>query len=791
VAISFKPLKLGDPGLFGVGVEGSVGRSDRSLLQELAAKCLARDKTRLILDFSELDTIGGAGAATLADFQRSLVNQGGEAVFVGVADLVHKFLDQKFDDLPLRCYPRVEDAVADFPARVPTSPGRIEPRDRDRPDDAAPSAGSNDCVDGRDGCDSDATSYDHSGSDQDLDSLLGDFSGGTDLAADPDSAGDESTGAHDTDADTSVDDAREPAPAGQKPADAQRTPTHQSGGTAHQFLSLDEAVAALRAATDGTSLRDSLVRLLRGYGLADEVTYFVYQDGRYVSSEGNWSIAADGPLAYELAGADRPLSLLDISQDLSEDETATLAELQPDLMLPVVWDQTLQAVTFLKRAADQEREYEVSEHFALELVMRLLADHGGRGRQISSDELVLDQRPVSGDELAAETEPTADVGANDDGASDGRTQDDQVTAEAVDRSDETVPREPAVLPALFDLARDLPTANEPERFWKLFVERVSGLFLVHSLIHVDLERGDEPSACLGRARSGQNKLDLTGERLAKYFRNLQRPVQVENMPASFKQVRGDLKELGINWIANLANDQQSLGVVLLGLEPRIERDDQTDLIEEILAVTNAALALLVERQHGADLRCDLVRTVIGLYEHHDQSAVEHTELVARLLRALACEVDFPPEQQRELMCGVLLCDIGRIERDGSIAADADDLDEAGQQHYQRHPEIGAALLEQLQIAPAVVEVVLCHHERFDGTGFPRQLQGRKIPLAARLVAVVDNYAALIAGDGKTAGMEPEAAAQALRGDDPGRLDPEIVEAFLKTLAEVDVPVGAH
>ncbi len=760
MAISFKPLKLDDPGLFGVGVEGSVGRSDRSLLQELAAKCLARDKTRIILDFSALDTIGGGGAATLADFQRSLVSQGGEAVFVGVADLVHKFLDQKFDDLPLRCYPSVTDAVADFPARVPTSPDRAEPRDRDRPDDAASSAGS----------------------DQDLDSLLGDFSGETNLAADPDSAGDESTGADDTQVATSVDDAREPVPAGQIPPDAQRTPTHQSGGASHQFLSLDEAVAALRAATDGTSLRDSLVRLLRSYGLADEVTYFVYQDGCYISSEGAWSIAADGPLAYELAGADRPLSLLDISQDLSEDETATLAELQPDLMLPVVWDQTLQAITFLKRAADQEREYEVSEHFALELVMRLLADHGGRGRQISSDELVLDQRPVSGDELAAETEPTADVGADDD---------EQVTAEVVDRNDETVPREPAVLPALFDLARDLPAANEPERFWKLFVERVSGLFLVQSLIHVDLEHGDEPLACLGRARSGLNKLDLTGERLAKYFHNLQRPVQVENMPASFKQVRSDLEELGINWIANLANDQQGLGVALLGLEPRIERDDQTDLIEEILAVTNAALALLVDRQHDTDLRCGLVRTVIGLYEHHDQNAEEHTGLVARLLRALAREVDFPAEQQSELMCGVLLCDIGRIEHDGSIAADADDLDEAGQQQYQRHPEIGTALLEQLQIAPVVVEVVLCHHERFDGTGFPRQLQGREIPLAARLVAVVDNYATLIAGDGKTAGMEPEAAAQALRGDDPGRLDPEIVDAFLKTLEEAEVPVGAH
>jgi HD-GYP domain-containing protein (c-di-GMP phosphodiesterase class II) len=346
-----------------------------------------------------------------------------------------------------------------------------------------------------------------------------------------------------------------------------------------------------------------------------------------------------------------------------------------------------------------------------------------------------------------------------------------------------------MLPALFELARDLPLADDTERFWKIFVERVSGLFVVNSLIYCESTSVTEPNAILGRARSGLGDLDLSDERLAKYFQTLQRPVQVQNMPVSFKKTRNILGKLDINWIASLADGQRSAGVVLLGLQPRIERDDQTDLVEELVEVAGACMAARIERLRATDLGFDLVKTLIGLYERHGPSSAERTELMASLIGSLARKLNVPGDQESDLRFGALLRDIGRLVSEGSIALQTEPLDENEQQLYQNHPEMGAELLGELGVSSTVADVVLCHHERFDGNGFPRGLQGREIPLAARLVAVAESYANLVTGDEESPLTTPAEAAKSLRGDDPGRLDPAIVETLCDLLAEAGEPIA--
>ena len=107
----FESLKLGQSGLFGVRVSGTVGRVDKDRLRELADKCLERGKLRLVMDLSGLNAIGGGGAKVLAEFQQRLVAAEGEAVFCGAGQVVRHFLEQKFDDLPLRIFATVGEAV--------------------------------------------------------------------------------------------------------------------------------------------------------------------------------------------------------------------------------------------------------------------------------------------------------------------------------------------------------------------------------------------------------------------------------------------------------------------------------------------------------------------------------------------------------------------------------------------------------------------------------------------------------------------------------------------------------
>ncbi len=104
MATRFAPLKLPDPAVFGVRIHGAFGRGDRQRLLDLGKRCLDRGKLRLLLDCSDLDSLGGSGASVLAELQKQLVGRGGEVVFAAAGPVIQRFLNQKFGELPLRCF---------------------------------------------------------------------------------------------------------------------------------------------------------------------------------------------------------------------------------------------------------------------------------------------------------------------------------------------------------------------------------------------------------------------------------------------------------------------------------------------------------------------------------------------------------------------------------------------------------------------------------------------------------------------------------------------------------------
>ncbi len=101
-----------------------------------------------------------------------------------------------------------------------------------------------------------------------------------------------------------------------------------------------------------------------------------------------------------------------------------------------------------------------------------------------------------------------------------------------------------------------------------------------------------------------------------------------------------------------------------------------------------------------------------------------------------------------------------------------------------HPEVGLEILKSLPFLPqAALHVVLYHHERWDGSGYPRGLKGEEIPLEARIFAVVDVYDALLSERPYKRAWTPEEAKKELRAQAGRSLDPEVVEAFLGLLED--------
>jgi HD-GYP domain-containing protein (c-di-GMP phosphodiesterase class II) len=114
------------------------------------------------------------------------------------------------------------------------------------------------------------------------------------------------------------------------------------------------------------------------------------------------------------------------------------------------------------------------------------------------------------------------------------------------------------------------------------------------------------------------------------------------------------------------------------------------------------------------------------------------------------------------------------------------LDEDERHALMQHPEAGVEMIRPLEYLGSARELILSHHERWDGTGYPRRLQGPEIPLGARILAVVDAYESMTRGRPYRAARTPAEAMAELREEAGRQFDPEVVDAF----AAVQAGAGA-
>lgn len=172
----------------------------------------------------------------------------------------------------------------------------------------------------------------------------------------------------------------------------------------------------------------------------------------------------------------------------------------------------------------------------------------------------------------------------------------------------------------------------------------------------------------------------------------------------------------------------------------------------------------------------------------DPSSTDHLWRVAHQAAAVAEAMGFEPADVRILWLAGLLHDIGKLGVPGELLFKEGDLEPDEQELLRRHPEIGAAILEDLDGLEQAACLVLHHQERYDGRregrfpGYPSGLAGEEIPLGARIVAVVDAYDAMVSDRPYRRGLPPGQAMAELRREAGRQFDPWVVEAFLGVLA---------
>lgn len=176
-----------------------------------------------------------------------------------------------------------------------------------------------------------------------------------------------------------------------------------------------------------------------------------------------------------------------------------------------------------------------------------------------------------------------------------------------------------------------------------------------------------------------------------------------------------------------------------------------------------------------------IKTLIATHEQKDPFTREHSLNVMRYVFMITGEMQLPKNEATIICNAAILHDLGKIGIADEIVFKKDKLTEDEYSVMKRHPTIAFNILRKSGYVRRELDIILHHHERFDGKGYPSGLEGKNIPLGARIIAVADNYDAMRSHRAYRDDISQEAIIDTLVGGAGTQFDPEVVHAFLNGL----------
>jgi putative two-component system response regulator len=220
----------------------------------------------------------------------------------------------------------------------------------------------------------------------------------------------------------------------------------------------------------------------------------------------------------------------------------------------------------------------------------------------------------------------------------------------------------------------------------------------------------------------------------------------------------------------------------------VERHRLAADLEEAMASLKQQNARLVEsRQEVRRAYLESLMHLSRAVEYKDDAAPAHVMRLSRYAGILAQALDARPEWAEDLACAAPLHDIGKVAVPDAILRKPGPLTPDERRAMEEHVVVGARILEgaTADVLTLARELVLTHHERWDGTGYPAKLRAEQIPLAGRIVAVADAWDAVSTPRVYRPTPLPfEAAVEEIRRGAGSAYDPQVVQAFTDNLDKV-------
>ncbi|HEX7520149.1 MAG TPA: response regulator, partial [Candidatus Deferrimicrobium sp.] len=209
--------------------------------------------------------------------------------------------------------------------------------------------------------------------------------------------------------------------------------------------------------------------------------------------------------------------------------------------------------------------------------------------------------------------------------------------------------------------------------------------------------------------------------------------------------------------------------------------DQKEIVELLRATSAVQPVIAMPVSEDERLRKCLIETVdvlVSLLEVNDPFFGGNSHITMEYARFVAEEMKLDRETVDEIVVGSLLHDIGRVGIKSDILLGKREISESEFKTVRSHCENGAKIIDAVDFPWKIKPIIIHHHERYDGKGYPSGLKGREIPIGARILAVVDAFTAMTAHRPyRSRSLTREEAIQELHKNIGTQFDPEVVELF--------------
>jgi putative nucleotidyltransferase with HDIG domain len=210
------------------------------------------------------------------------------------------------------------------------------------------------------------------------------------------------------------------------------------------------------------------------------------------------------------------------------------------------------------------------------------------------------------------------------------------------------------------------------------------------------------------------------------------------------------------------------------------------LLGQLLLSQQRAEELELRTNQLASFQVGMLSALLRTLDLRDKMTARHSASVARFARAIAQRAGMSRREEELVHIAALLHDIGKFILPDRILKADEPLTEEDWMLIRRHPQQGARVVSAVDGYGPVAEIILAHHERIDGKGYPRGLTGDEIPEAARIISVADTYDVMTARDSYREPVSSFEAIQELKRVAGAQLDARYVEIFVELLEGKDL-----